>query len=66
MIRELIDTDLEAVAGGGDFNSFNVANFLSQTANATGGNATSYWGSAVGGPAVAFNTASQSNQILNG
>jgi hypothetical protein len=66
MIRELIDTEVEAVVGGGDFNTFNVANVAFQNAQAFGGNATSYFGSAVGGPAVAFNTLSQTNQILNG
>ena len=40
--RELIDAELDTVCGGGDFNSFNVANFLYQNANATGGNATSF------------------------
>jgi hypothetical protein len=66
MIRELIDTELETVAGGGDFNTFNVANIAFQNAQAYGGNAASVFGSAVGGPAVAFNTLSQTNQILNG
>jgi hypothetical protein len=66
MIRELIDTEVEAVVGGGSFDVFNVANVAFQNAQAFGGNALAIGGSATGGPAVAFNTLSQANQILNG
>ena len=67
MIRELIDTEVETVVGGGDFNSFNVANFAFANTQAFGGNAYAAFGSsAVGGPAVALSNLSQTNQILNG
>ena len=57
MIRELIDTDLEVVAGGnGVLNTNFVDQYIdahqSATANA---NASSFLGIAAGGTAVAFN-----------
>jgi len=66
MICELIDTEVENVVGGGSFNVINAQNFLAQYSNATGGNAASVLGSAVGGPAVSFDSATQQNTILNG
>jgi hypothetical protein len=65
MIRELIDTEVEAVVGGGSFNNsfnggFSVFNDFHPSATSNGGNATANGnGNATAGPSIAAN-------VLNG
>jgi hypothetical protein len=66
MIRELIDTELEAVAGG-HFDSFNHVlnvNYAPQFSQAFGGNANN---GSIGGSALSFNVGpTQTNQTQIG